>query len=611
MSPFKSLVVCLVLLGSASAAQAQQTIVSANRSTDWSRAGVSGGIPPRTTICQTLNPGATGSQIRTALMNCPEGQTVFLNAGTYNIGAISIDAKNNVTLRGAGANLTILNFTGTTGCSGPAAAICVGAQWIDVDGTAQGSAAWTAGYAVGTRVITLANVSGLQVGDQMILDRANDTADTGHVFVSCTGTFTDEGGCSPSEGRGRGQNQHVIVQAISGTSVTIDPPIRMPNWSSANSPQAIWSAQRPRTGIGIENLSVDLTSTSEDSAGILFMGAINSWVKGVRLDDAGRAHIRFYQSSRITVRDSYLYDGQTIHSTSYGFEPYGVSDCLIENNIIDRRTSPFSISGPGSGCVIAYNYTRNQPWDSPTNYQPGSVLFHEAGISHYLLEGNDIATVWHDDIHGTTQFHTFFRNFIGGDTGKGGNTQIMQVNSYGRFFNLVGNVLGRSGYYTSYAAGSGASIYDLGRSPGSPVPADALVAATMFRWGNYDTVTGAARWCTGATSPCTASEVPSSAANFPQPVPSTQTLPASFYLAGKPAWFNAVPFPPIGPDVTGGNIAGYSGHAYKIPARLCYENTAKDANGAMVAFNAATCYGSGSTVSPPGPPTNLRIIVSD
>jgi hypothetical protein len=606
MSPTKSLAVSLMFLCFTANAQAQQTVVAPSRSTDWSRAGVSGGIPSRPTICQTLNPGATAAQIRTALNACPEGQTVFLSAGTYSIGALSINAKNNVTLRGAGANLTILNFTGTTSCSGPAAAICVGAQWIDVDGAPQGSANWTAGYAVGTTVITLANVTGLQVGDQIILDRTNDAADTGQVFIACSSTFTDEGGCSPSENRNRGQNHHAIVQAINGTNVTIDPPIRMPNWSSANSPQAIWSAQRPRTGIGIEDLSVDLTNTSQDSAGIMFMGAVNSWAKGVRLDDAGRAHIRFYQSSRITVRDSYLFDGQTIHSTSYGFEPYGVSDCLIENNIIDKRTSPFSISGPGSGCVIAYNYVRNQPWDSPTNYQPGTILFHEAGISHYLLEGNDIATVWHDDIHGTTQFHTFFRNFIGGDPAKGSNTQIMQVNSYGRFFNVVGNVLGRSGYYNSYASGSGTSIYDLGGSPGTPVPNDPIVASSMFRWGNYDTVTAATRWCTSATAPCSGSEVPSGSANYPQPVPSTQALPASFYLPGKPAWFKSLAFPPVGPDVTGGNIAGYAGHAHKIPARVCYESTVKDGNGGMPSFNAATCYAGGGSQAP-SVPTGLRI----
>src|SRR5688572_9693774 len=109
MNPRQYLTLSLFLLCVPAIAHAQpQTIVSASRSTDCSRAGVVGGIPVRTTICQTLNPGATAATIRTALSNCPAGQTVFLNAGTYNIGGINIDAKNNVTLRGAGANLTIL-----------------------------------------------------------------------------------------------------------------------------------------------------------------------------------------------------------------------------------------------------------------------------------------------------------------------------------------------------------------------------------------------------------------------------------------------------------------------------------------------------------------------
>jgi hypothetical protein len=278
-----------------------------------------------------------------------------------------------------------------------------------------------------------------------------------------------------------------------------------------------------------------------------------------------------------------------------------VSDCLIENNIIDFRTSPFSISGPGSGCVIAYNYVRNQPWDSPTNYQPGSVLFHEAGISHYLLEGNDMPSVWHDDIHGTTHFHTFFRNLIAGDPAKNSNTQIMQVNSYGRYFNIVGNVLGRSGFHTTYSGGSSTSIFDLGRSPGSPVPADPLVAQTIFRWGNYDTANNATRFV--------ASEVPSTLSNFSQPLPATQTLPASFYLSAKPAWFGSVPFPAVGSDVTGGDITGYGGRAYKIPARRCYENTPKGTNG-LSSFNPATCYGDtgGGGGASPSAPADLRLL---
>src|SRR5205809_6767610 len=46
-------------------------------------------------------------------------------------------------------------------------------------------------------------------------------------------------------------------------------------------------------------------------------------------------------------------------------------------------------------------------------------------------------------------------------------------------------------------------------------------------------------------------------------------------------------WPAIGPDVTGGQDP--AGHAYKIPARVCYDNTSKDSNGILI-FNANICY---------------------
>src|SRR6267142_281330 len=90
-------------------------IVAPTRATDWSTAGVMGGIPSRTTICSTLNPGATPAQINSAIASCPAGQVVSLNAGTYNLSS-SIVMRDNVTLRGQGMS-TILNFTSQGGSS--------------------------------------------------------------------------------------------------------------------------------------------------------------------------------------------------------------------------------------------------------------------------------------------------------------------------------------------------------------------------------------------------------------------------------------------------------------------------------------------------------------
>src|SRR5438874_4480222 len=66
-------------------AQLWSGIISPSRAIDWSNAGVPGGIPNRSNICATLNPGASAAQINSAIAACPSNEVVFLNAGTYNI----------------------------------------------------------------------------------------------------------------------------------------------------------------------------------------------------------------------------------------------------------------------------------------------------------------------------------------------------------------------------------------------------------------------------------------------------------------------------------------------------------------------------------------------
>jgi hypothetical protein len=112
-----------------------------------------------------------------------------------------------------------------------------------------------------------------------------------------------------------------------------------------------------------------------------------------------------------------------------------------------------------------------------------------------------------------------------------------------------------------------------------------------MRWGNYDTVS--------ARSHFDAAEVPSGLTNFANPAPASQVLPPSLYRSIKPSWWGTMPWPAIGPDVSGGDIPGYAGHAYKIPARRCYENAAIDpayGSGNVRIFDPEACY---VTVGPP------------
>src|SRR5437867_6511943 len=56
-----------------------------SRAIDWSNAGIPDGIPHRTTVCATLNPGVKAEQINRAIAACPAGQVVYLSAGTFHL----------------------------------------------------------------------------------------------------------------------------------------------------------------------------------------------------------------------------------------------------------------------------------------------------------------------------------------------------------------------------------------------------------------------------------------------------------------------------------------------------------------------------------------------
>jgi hypothetical protein len=242
----------------------------------------------------------------------------------------------------------------------------------------------------------------------------------------------------------------------------------------------------------------------------------------------------------------------------------------------------------------------------------GSSFHHSAGINYQLFEGNDGAGFTADQIHGTSHFMTGFRNrWHGWETGKNQQTDAVHIYSYNRYFNVIGNVLGTPSFHTNYecfpasvtssgcTTGASLSIYMLGWSANEQKGSfndDLLVRSTLMRWGNYDNVTGAVQW--------NSAEVPSGLSIYSNAVPGSHTLPPSFYLTSKPAWWGTTsPFPAIGPDVTGGT--GPGGFSYAIPAQLCYTNTMggpADGSGSALAFNAGKCYGSAAA---PLPPTHL------
>jgi hypothetical protein len=307
--------------------------------------------------------------------------------------------------------------------------------------------------------------------------------------------------------------------------------------------------------------------------------------------------VQFVDSRNGTARNSWwdpFRGGGVYTTTSYGISLLQCSGCLIENNIFNGVESPIMLNSGTTGSVVAYNFE---------NYTTGEggLQAHEEGTAMNLYEGNRATKFWADVFHGNTALNTFFRNhFVGG--------QGLDLWAYHRWYNVVGNVIKASVYKsiysdsTKYDRWSGvafrlgyASQYNKGTGePGESVNPDPMVATSTMLWGNYVTAGASTQWL--------ASEVPSGDPLFPNPIPASQNLPASFYLSAKPGWWPpAKPWPLIGPDVTGGNVVGYAGHAYTIPAEDCYSGSGNISN-----FNASNCY-SGGDSTPPKPPTNLTL----
>ena len=567
------------------AAQNWRGILSPERAADWSGAGVPGGIPERTTVYKAFAPGVTAEQINGALASCPAGEVVYMGPGSYEL-ATGIDFANHcdVTLRGAGADKTFLTFTGSVERRGVSADISV--ENFDANlpheegkyvGGPSNTADWTAGYAQGATEITLSSTAHLVAGKSVIcLDQLDDSdADNGAVWVSQKRGVSAVENQSGTGRKGRAQMQMPLVTAIHGNRVTISPGLYMPNWRASQNPGAWWS-DTVVSGDGVEDMSIDHADSGAKS-GIQLLNAYGCWVKGIRDMNSNRNHVWLFLTTHSEVRDSYFYGTQNSIYLSYGVELFMGTDDLVENNIFQHIVSPMITNGSGPGCVWAYNYAFDDFYSASRSWFMPSLALHSAGTDMLLYEGNDCTGIVGDYIHGTHNLTTIFRNqLIGWDVGMVKQTVPVQLYTFSRYFNFVGNVLGKPGYHTHYedlppeGTDGEHSVYLLGWSGNgggtSVLRNDPLTAATAMRWGNYDTATQSVRW--------EASEVPSGLGALANPLPATHALPASFYLRGKPSWWGTMPWPAVGPDVTGGTDP--TGHVYANPAEACYNACPKD-----------------------------------
>ncbi len=619
--------------------QAWSGIIDTSRAANWAP-GISGGVPIRNTVCTTVSmtsgSGAAASNttaINNAIVGCPANEVVSIPAGTWYLNGVNFGFTSNVTLRGAGPLSTILKFLNYDTCQGLHASICIrnstGYDYSSTTTQPGGSNAttWTAGYSQGTTSITVGSTTGLSIGSTIVLDQANDSSDTSGYYV-CDGSSCRQDTAGYAErtisGAGHSQSQLVTVTNIAGNVLTISPGLYAPNWRTGQGP-GIWWTGTQVTGDGVESLTIDNTANSTVQCSICFFSATNSWVRNIRSVMTDRTHVWIFISSHIVVRDSYFYGTLNAGSESYGVETALSSDDLVENNIFHYIASPTLPSGC-SGCVFGYNYSNTDYYTNPSSFLSPSLSSHTAGNEYNLFEGNSFSGIMCDATHGFGgATATYFRNQLTGfETGKTASLVAVILETGCRDMNVIGNVLGavsqQNTYESSPVLGSRncyTSVYNIGfpdQACGTQTPptTDSLVGSTLFRWGNYDVVTAAVRWCGKSSDPgwstiCSGtSEVPTTGVTYinGNSVPATTTLPKSFYLSSQPLFFatpwGTPPWPPIGPDVSGGT--GPGGHAYANSAQLIFNNTPADTN-----YSPAPIAGS-SILAFNGNPLNLQAI---
>ena len=597
----------LLLLPAVARAQLWSGIIDSNRAIDWTQAGLPGGTLPDSNwpICATISTySGTDAAITSALASChnahPSGGVVVLGAGTFTLSTGILIPNDNLALRGQGASLTKLVFTGSD-CNG--GFICIKSATDGSYPQQGGSAHWASvkgGQTKGSTQLILSGLNTAVVGSILVLNQCDTGYTGGGLGAACTGTATDNGayfhcqnawhatnlGCAvPVEGgvnswrSGSSEMEAVAITAINAggcgaTCVTLSKAIEQPDWGSDTQVVII----HPRVNVGVENMTLaDMKTTiATGDVGVDFFNTYHCWVSGVATINFGRLGVHLYDSYGGLVKDSYFYGNPLNYGDNNAIRAVGGANNLIQNNI-GHRTHGFVFPAdamPEQGDVYAYNYSPiSNNW---SNAHSGSNIdIHGAGGNWNLFEGNAFQGIQFDGDHGAMLSQTVFRNFLwafnscangqcGTDTSTDAQPWHAAIRIYfgARYNNIVGGVYGTPGYSTIYKssdsfANDSIYIWGAGQSAGGyNQPQDALVNSTTLLWANWDVVNNATQ--------CNNSEVPTSAPTYPNSTPTLGcgggSLPASFYLSSKPGWWPSnVAYPPIGPDVVNGNIGQCSG----------------------------------------------------
>lgn len=537
---------CILLLLLLAVNAVADVITDTNRIITWSNSvGIVGGIPRRSTIFSNINAGTAIGTIQAALNACPSNQVVLLASGGYDGAAATLQIPSYVSLRGAGmSNSVITNVM-----------ISFGPQVEPAPGT---FTTISSGATKDSRQIVVASASGISAGTLLMVAQSNP------AWVSETGAGGTCGWCD----RGftpYNMGQIVLVTNVSGTTLDLDLPIYFPLTSS---PRA-WRFTPGCVRGGVEDLCVYSPNSSGRSVNFMLNGTSSCWLTNVQSDFSAGDHVEIYFSHRAEVRHSFFHDG-FFHGPG-GYDDQLVmghksSGCLIEDNIFYRMHVSVMTEWGAAGNVIAYNFSTNNYHDASINiaWMINDMLSnHGSHPSFNLWEGNIGQQFRIDDYWGTGSHTTWLRNYAAGarwysppHDARAGTTPAalwQSQNNYCFAFdsrNISNNVIGNMAGSAQFTAAFPTAVTLSTNSTSNPK------AAYRYNWDDNDTFGPTVNFSSSLHHGNYAFK--DNLQQFAAGV--DNTIPNSYYLTGKPAWFGNCPWPPMQP----GNPSAFS--STNIPA---------------------------------------------
>lgn len=466
------------------------SIIPATNRVDWVRgstAGVIGGIPTGRTLAATISAGASAATINSTIAAAADGTYVQFPVHTFNFGIDEIIGKSGVTLKGAPNDGTVFQFS-DNGIVGGSVKF-LGNSAASTPSTNLYYPSLTAGA---SNIATIAGGPAISVGKILLIIQDNE-AERVQIYNGATNKMICES---------------ARVMAVSGTNITIWPPLSLTFQASLNPLYVV------RTGAYIERAALeDVVIEPEDDVSypIYLAHAYSCWISNVTIRLNGSQAIYGFANLNCEVRHCFL-DRAASSGDGYGVNMdvestfwEGWNRPWIEDNIFDGQYHGIVSSGHVAP-VISFNYFTNSHAQSGVTFPTAAInLAHSAGGRFALVENNWIDTYIHTDrIHGNSTDTTLWRNRCvtianaASDTNAHYPSIWLSKGSY--WTSAAFNVLGHPGWSVSGMAGayydmdgpdmdtapaSFAGIWMLGYST-YMVAEETKVVTTAIRYQNYD-----------------------------------------------------------------------------------------------------------------------------